>query len=544
MISGRRQQLNRIAEIGHVAARHGFGWAFRRNAPGPSPDDARTRGRRLRAMLDELGPTFVKFGQLMSTRPDLLPPDIVSELRRLQDDARPIPHDDVVRVLEEELGRPVAEAFDAFVDEPLAAASIGQAHRARLVDGTEVVVKVQRPGAERTVQADVALMYQLAAVLKQRVRRLQFVDLAGLVGEFDHSLRRELDYGIEARTLEHFRENFAGDPHVRVPAVFWELTTRRVLVMEYLPGTPLNRLDTDAWSAADRRALASRITETWMEMVFAHGAFHADPHPANIIVQEADRIGLIDFGMVGDLTPRDREAAVRLLVDVLDNNVEALPRRLRALGVRYPRSREQDLVDQLDVVLRRHGGQTMGEMDARALVGEIFATIYALDVTLPSHWMLLDKTLATLSGVALQLSPDFDVFALARPYAARILVGRYRPDRLAMALEADAERLASTVRQYPYQLSEVLEGLTTGTLEGHVHVPGLADAAHTGQASVNRVALSVISAALFVSSAMIATLADGGPHVAGLALASGPPFAAACVLAGWVAAGVLRSRRW
>ncbi len=544
MFTGRRQNLSRIAEIGHVAARHGFGWAFGRTPPGAVADDVRTRGRRLRAMLDELGPTFVKFGQLLSTRPDMLPADVVDELRGLQDDARPVPIADIRRVLEDEMGCPIDEAFAEFDDTPLAAASIGQVHRGRLPDGTRVVVKVQRPDAERTVHADVALMHQLAGMLTERVRRLQFVDLHGLVTEFDHSLRRELDYGIEARTIEHFRENFAGHAHVTVPRVFWDLSTRRVLVMELLDGTPLNRTPVDGWAPEDRRRLAARISETWMEMVFAHGSFHADPHSANIIVQDPDRIGLIDFGIVGQLTARDREAAVRLLVDVLDNNAEALPRRLRALGVRYPRTREQELVDQLDVVLRRHAGQTMGEMNARALVSDVFAAVYALDIVLPSHWMLLDKTLATLAGVSLQLSPDFDVFALARPYATRIMLGRWRPDRLAMEAQADAERFASAFREYPFQVAEVLEGLSDGTLEGKVHVQGLSDAAHVGQASVNRLALSVISAALFVSSAMIATLVNEGPHVAGVALAAGPPFVAAAATAAWVMAGVLRSHRW
>ncbi len=543
MWTGRRENLGRVREIGQVAARHGFGWAFGRTIPGETRDP-RTRGRRLRAMLDELGPTFVKFGQLLSTRPDLLPPDVVSELRTLQDHARPVPFDAIRGVVETELGCALEDAFAEFSTEPLAAASIGQVHTARLVGGAEVVVKVQRPGAERTVQADVALMYQLAGMLGERVRRLRFVDLAALVGEFDASLRRELDYGVEGRALELFRESFRSSDNVRVPAVHWDQSTTRVLVMERLPGTPLSQLDLAPWSDADRRTLAARISHTWLEMVFEHGHFHADPHPANIIVEGPDRIGLIDFGMVGQLSARDREAAIRLLVDVMDGNAEALPRRLRALGVRYPQAREQELADHLGIVLRRYADQAMGDIDARALVSEIFATVYSLDVTLPSHWMLLDKTLATLAGVALEVSPAFDVFALARPYATRVMAHRLRPDRLLMQAYDDAERYAGAFREYPFQVADVLEGVTSGTLEGTVHIAELDSAAHHAQASINRVALAIVSASLFVSSAMIATLARGGPDVAGLALAAGPPFVVAAVLAGWVAAGVVRSRRW
>lgn len=540
----RRQNLARIGEISQIAARHGFGWAFGRSVPGEQPDDVRTRGRRLRNLLDDLGPTFVKFGQLVSTRPDMVPADIIRELRGLQDQAAPVPVDAVAEVIEQELGSPVDELFADFTRAPLASASIGQVHEATLHDGTAVVVKVQRPGAQRTVAADVALMRQLAEVVGERVRRLQFVDMAGLVDEFDESITRELDYGIEARNTEVFARDFAEIAGVRVPAVHWDLTTPRVLVMERLPGTPLSQLDTDQWSVEDRQKLAGHISETWMQMVFAHGRFHADPHPANILVESPEDIGLIDFGLVGQLTARDREAAVRLLMDVLDMNSEAIPGRLRALGVRYPRAIEGQLADQIDVVLRRHAGQSMGDLDGRALVSEIFATIYRLKVVLPSHWMLLDKTLATLAGVALQLSPEFDVFARARPYAVRVMTGRLRPERILGAAHADLERYATAFRDYPFQVSEVLDGLTSGTLEGRVHLDGLDDTTHAAQASINRIALAVMSAALFVSSAMMATLVEDGPHLAGLSLTAAPPFAAASGLATWVVLGVARSRRW
>jgi ubiquinone biosynthesis protein len=546
--SDRRQNLARLGEIAQVAARHGFGYVFGRT-PGGSGDDALagppgTRGRRLRAMLDELGPTFVKFGQLLSTRPDLVPADILEELRGLQDDARPEPFDRIRGVVEAELGLSIERVFTEFDERPIAAASIGQVHRAVLPSGDEVVVKVQRPDAERRIEADIQLLYQVARLAKERVRRLAFIDLVGLVDEFGRSIRRELDYGVEARNAEAFRRNFGADAQVDVPRIHWRYTTARVLVMERLDGTPLSQVDLAAMPAEDRARLAARLTETWMQMVFVHGFFHADPHPANVLVRGPDHIGLIDFGLVGQLSPRDREAAVRLLLDVLELDAEALPRRLRALGVRYPRAMEQDLADQLGVVLQRYGGRSMGDLDARALLAEIFGTVYRLQITLPTRWVLLDKTLATLAGVALQVSPEFNVFEQARPYAYRMLAQRLRPDRLALRLQGDAERYLAAFREYPFQIAELLDEVKDGELELTVRVDGLTRATDRAEASGNRLVLALVAAALLVSSAIVGTLTETGLDIGGFAVLALPAALAGFTLVAWVLVGIVRSGRW
>src|SRR4249920_3407318 len=273
-------------------------------------------------MLDELGPTFVKFGQLLSTRPDVVPPDILQELRGLQDAAQPEPFERIRGVIQAELGLQVEQVFEYFDEVPIASASIGQVHAARLPGGQDVVVKVQRPDAERQINADIQLLYPAARIARDRVSRLQFIDLVGTVDEFARTVRRELDYGIEARNAEVFRRNFGGDETVAVPKVYWRYTTPRVLTMERVEGTTLRQLDLAEWSAADRVTLANRITQTWMQMVFVHGFFHADPHPANILVRDPDRISVVDCGMTEQLSQRDREALVRLLIDIIDQDHE------------------------------------------------------------------------------------------------------------------------------------------------------------------------------------------------------------------------------
>jgi ubiquinone biosynthesis protein len=543
----RRQNLARLGEIAQVAARHGFGYAFgAKDAPQGEVDGAaavRSRGRRVREMLDELGPTFVKFGQLLSTRPDIVPPDILAELRGLQDDAHPEPFERVRAVVEAELGLTLEQVYAEFEERPIAAASIGQVHRARLPGGQEVVVKVQRGDAERQIEADIQLLYQAAKVARERVARLQFIDLVETVDEFARTIRRELDYGIEARNAEVFRRNFAGDETVSVPRIYWRYTTPRVLTMERVEGTSLRQLDLDAWSAADRLTLANRITQTWMQMVFVDGFFHADPHPANILVGDPDHISVVDCGMTEQLSQRDREALMRLLLDILNQDTERLPRRLRALGVRFPRAKEEDLADRLAVIVHRYSAIAIGDIDIREVLREIFGTVYAIGVTLPARWVMLDKTVATLAGVALEVSPDFNVFEAARPYALRLATDRYRPDRIAGRVRSDVGRYAEAMLDYPFQVSELLDEFREGDVQIRIRPEGFDQAVEKLEASANRVVLAVVAAALFIASAVIGAFAHYA-DVAGLSLLALPGIVAAIVLVAWLCVGIFRSGRW
>src|SRR6185503_18597554 len=352
-----RRNLGRISEIAQVAVRHGFGYFFETHRltdllPGrpkidPEAASPSERGRHLREMLDELGPTFVKFGQLLSTRPDVVPPDIVLELQKLQDDVRPVPYEDVERVIREELELSVEQLFTEFDPTPIAAASIGQVHRAMLPNGRRVAVKVQRPNAPRQVEADVALLYQAARLIKERVRALEFIDPRQLVDEFSRSIRQELDYRLEARIAEAFHHRFSGHPHVHIPRVYWSYTRTRVLTLELLDGFQLADLPLEAWEMEERRRLAYLMAETWMTMICRHGLFHGDPHPANIFVVDADHIGLVDFGQVGKLSDEDMSKLTGLFIDAASERVDALPRRLAELGVRYPKEREDEFVTEL-----------------------------------------------------------------------------------------------------------------------------------------------------------------------------------------------------
>ena len=539
----RRRNIARIREIGEVAARHGFGFLLDKRRTVDAGHGG-SRGERLRKMLDELGPTFVKFGQLLSTRPDVVPPDIVRELRTLQDAATPVSSDVARAVIESELGLEIDQIFASFDDRPVASASIGQVHRARLPGGREVAVKVQRPDAEATLKADLALLEQLAKVVKERITRLEFIDMVSLVDEFSRTLRQELDYRIEARNVEATRRAFAGDTTVTVPKVFWGSTTSRVLVLEWLEGDTLTHTDLESWSAEDRRTLASRISETWMKMVFVHGFFHADPHPANIVVCAPNHIGLIDFGMVGQLSPRDRQTAVHVFVDAVDQNLDRLPRRLRDLGLRYPKEKEEEFRDQLGVILQRYWGASMGEIDGRELMRDIFHAIYQLQIKLPTRWVLLDNALATLAGVGLQISPDFNVFETARPYARRLMVQRFRPDVAVDRIHGDLGRFAETALAFPFQLHDILDELRDGEVKIAIQQEGFTESTERALGATNRVVMGLLAAAVFLGSAIIGGFVTSGPHLLGIAAVAIPGLLAGSALAGLVLFGILRSGRW
>jgi ubiquinone biosynthesis protein len=537
-----QRTLSRVTEIGRVATRHGFGYLLDRRRSGDGEQDG-DRGRRLREMFDELGPTFVKFGQLLSTRPDVVPPDIIAELRKLQDDVSPVPMEDVERVIGEELGLTVEQAFLDFDETPIAAASIGQVHRATLPNDVQVVVKVQRPNAARQIESDLKLMASAARVARERVRQLDFIDTGELVDEFGRSIRLELDYQQEARNAETFRRNFAGDERIAVPRVWWRYTTGRLLTLDRLEGTHVRDLDLAAWDDDARRELAYTLTDAWMAMIFRHAFFHGDPHPSNILHLDDGRLGLIDFGLAGRLTDLDMARLTRLFVDAATENVEALPRRLTDLGVRYPREREEELRSRLEELYYRYYGSRLSDIDPIEAIREGLTLIYAMNLRLPTRFVILDKAIATLGSVAAEVYPDFNVFEVARPYAKHLIAERYSPRRVALRARAEVQDIAELALEVPRQVHDILNELRDGELEVKISNPGIDDLAHHMDVSVNRIAVALVILGGLVGSSLIGVLAKDGPHLMGLHLLSVVGFVLSGAFGVWLLWGVFRSGR-
>jgi ubiquinone biosynthesis protein len=552
------RSLGRLSEIAQVMVRHGFGYFLEAHKltdllPGRSAEarlaavyeeGSSARGQHLRELLDELGPTFVKFGQLLSTRPDVVPPDIISELRALQDDVRPFPFEQAERVIEEDLGNSIERLFVEFDPTPVAAASIGQVHRATLPNGNLVAVKVQRPGAPRQIEADLTLLYQAAKLVKERVHALDFIDAQALVDEFARQIRQELDYRLEGRNAQAFHRNFAGDARVHVPKVYWTYTRARVLTLEWLEGTQLADVDRLPLSLEERRELAYRVAETWMAMIFRHGFFHGDPHPANIMVmEEAGAIGLVDFGAVGKLSDDDMSKLTRLFIDAASENVDILPRRLADLGVRYPKEREEEFRAELREIFYRYYGASLSEIDPIQVIREAFQLIYSMNLHLPTRFLLLDRSIATLGAVGIELYPEFNVFEVARPYARSLLIDRFTPQRIAKRAQRDALDYLHIVRETPYQVHDLLEQVRDGQVEvGFVH-KGIDEFLEQTQRVANRLVIALIVVGGLIGSSLIGVFATTGPQVLGVNVIAFAGFLLSTVLGIWLLWSVVRSGR-
>jgi ubiquinone biosynthesis protein len=447
-------------------------------------------------------------------------------------------------VIEEELGNSIDRLFLDFDPNPVAAASIGQVHRATLPNGRTVAVKVQRPGAVRQIEADLGLLYQAARLVRERVQALEFIDARALVDEFARQIRQEVDYRLEGRNAQAFHRNFAGDPHVHVPKVYWTYTRARVLTLEWLDGTQLADVDSLGMSLEERRELAYLVAETWMTMIFRHGFFHGDPHPANILVLgEAGTIGLVDFGAAGKLSDDDMTKLTRLFIDAAAENVDMLPKRLADLGVRYPKAREQEFLAELREIYYRYYGASLAEIDPIQVIREAFQLIYAMNLRLPTRYLLLDRSIATLGSVGVELYSDFNVFEVARPYARGLMLERFSPERVARRAQRDVVRYAEILREAPYQWHDFMEQVRDGQIEvGFVH-KGLDDFLEQMQRVFNRLVVALIVTGGLIGSSLIGIFAKAGPHLLGVNVISIIGFALSAVLGLWLLYGVIRSGR-
>ena len=416
-------------------------------------------------------------------------------------------------------------------------------HRATLPNDAEVVVKVQRPTAPRQIESDLKLMASAARVVRERVRQLDFIDANELVDEFGRSIRLELDYQQEARNAETFRRNFADDDRIAVPRVWWRYTTSRLLTLDRLHGVHVRDLDLDAWEPDDRRSLAYTMTDAWMTMIFRHAFFHGDPHPANILHLEDGRLGLVDFGLAGRLTETDMSRLTRLFVDAATENIDALPRRLAELGVRYPRDREDELRSRLEELYYRYYGSRLADIDPIEAIREGLALIYGMNLRLPTRFVILDKTIATLGAVAAEVYPEFNVFEVAKPYARQLVAERLSPRRLALRARREAQELTEIALEVPRQLHDVLNEMRDGEFLVRISNPGVDDLAHHIDVSVNRIAVSLVILGGLVGSSLIGVLAEDGPHVLGLHLLSVVGFVISGAFGLWLLWGVMKSGR-
>jgi ubiquinone biosynthesis protein len=507
----------RYRQVAEVLARHGLGYLlgqlglerlvpFHRGLLGhPRRAEPYTRPEHLRMALEDLGPAFIKLGQLLSTRADLLPPEHRAELAKLLDQAPPVPTADVAAVIEAELGEPPDRVFAWFDPTPLAAASIGQAHLARAHCGLEVVVKVRRPRVVEGVEEDLAVIQGLARMASRHAARTFGHDLEALTAEFASVLRSELDYVREGESAERFARNFAGSPEVHIPAVLWEATTHRVLTLERISGIRIDDAEGLARAGVDPHELAVRAAHVILKMVFEDGFFHADPHPGNFFMEAGGRLGLIDFGMVGALDRDTQDRLAELMDAITSTDPDRLADAFLDLGaVRGPVDRAE-LGRDLGRPVAAYAGKPLGELPVGETIGQALDVARRHRIVLPTNLALLFKAFIVADGVARSLDPSFQLAAVMAPYAKSLAVRRYAPSVLAPRLRQAGSELVRLLERSPRQVRRLLDDLERGGLEVGVRPVAFEPVLGRLEALANRVVLAVVAAAFVNGLAVLMT---------------------------------------
>lgn len=510
--------LSRYREIARVLAKYGFeflidtlgprGWlppSWRGRGPRERAARALPKWERVRRALEELGPTFIKAGQILSTRPDIVPPELASELEKLQDEASPFPFHEVNALVCAELGAPPAEVFAAFEQEPVAAASVGQVHNAILKSGEEVVVKVQRPGVERAVSVDLEILREVAAIVGRRLALGKVYDLAHIVDELAHALSQELDYRVEAANAVRFAHDLGADPSIGVPRVFWEYTTGRVLTMERIRGTKLtelDRADSSGAPAVDRHAVARSLGNTILQQILVHGFFHADLHPGNVIVTPEGKVVLLDFGMVGEVGDDLKAEFGDFLVAVASRSSSRLVATLFRLGIVPPTVDERALARDVDLIQRKYYGMPLAQLSIADLTKDTFKVALKHRIRIRSDFALVMKALATVEGTVRKLDPALSLVAVAEPFAKRLLRERAAPRAILASLAEAASGLREAVSGLPHRLARVLDAAAEGRLKVRWELEESGGLWRRVDLLVNRVVLSIVLASIIVGTAL------------------------------------------
>ncbi|MCL5292262.1 MAG: AarF/ABC1/UbiB kinase family protein [Actinobacteria bacterium] len=537
----RGRNLKRVAEIAEVAARHGLGyWVARAGIrvrtldKGDQPLPEEVLARRLRSFLEELGPTFVKIGQLISVRPDLVPPEVVFEFENLLDETSPLSFEIIKTEVENSLERPIDEVFERFDPNPIASASIGQVHRAKLREGGhDVAVKVQRPGIQAKIEADLDIIATIAAKVQTRV---DVVDLSSVVQEFSDSLHRELDYRTEARHIDRFRFNFKEDELIRVPIVHWKYTSRRLLVLEYIEGWKLSELAEPESLGIDTFALAKHGAEAFMKQVLEDGFFHGDLHPANLLITPESKIAYLDFGIVGTIPVQDKEAIARMLLGIIRHDVDEIIAESRALGVDITADKIEDIRVGLKDAIDKYSGKKLGEIKIDVIGREFLSLIYRNHIRIPRNYALLAKALITVEGTAKKLYPDINILEIAQPYVVGLINRRYGRE---MTAEAVYDEIKSQLRyafDFPRQIHEVLNQIRAGELKVRYHHAGLEPLLSKLDSTVNRLVVGLLLASIILGSSLLSLAARGQSTV------SIVMFVLAALLALWLISTSWRNR--
>lgn len=511
-----RRQLSRARHIGAVLVRHGlaelaarlglegrlrFGHRARRDAA------ARSEPERLVKAFEELGPTFIKLGQLLSTRPDLLPPDYLKAFSRLQDDVPRLTFEQVERAIVTETCKLPDDIFAGFDREPVGAASLAQVHRAKLATGEQVAVKVQRPGVAEVVEGDLAILESVARFIDRRQPDLAVYDPLGIVAELSRSLRKELDFVHEGQNADICRRNFAEDRTVAVPRVYWDYSTRRLLVLEFLTGVKVTDADGLRQAGIDRAELARKGTRAYMRMVFEHGFFQPDPHPGNIIVIPDGRVGIVDYGMFSRIDDETRDLLVDMLVAAYRQDGGRLTRLVLKAGSKSALLDATALRADIQDLLDRYYGASLRDLSLGRVMRELLAVSRRHRITVPAGLSMLMRGIATVEGLGLLVDPEFNFVEEMKPFLARVARRRFGPLGWLKDLRRHEADLESLARDLPADLRQISEWLKKGEIKLQIDHDELRQIARNLSRSNNQLAAAIVLAAIIVGASLLVVAA-------------------------------------
>ena len=502
----------------------------------PSP-----RAKRLRIALTELGPTFIKVGQMLSTRADIVPADIIQELRKLQDQVPPVNAAQIRGEIESELKSPINAIFSEFDETPLAAASIGQVHRAKLKTGEDVVIKIQRPKIRRMIEEDMDILLSLAKLAERHLPEAEVYNPVGLINEFARSIRNELDYTLEARNMERFARNFEDDENVYIPKVYWEYTSGRVLTMELIKGIKVSEADELRKAGFDPKRVAVKGAEAYLKQIFLHGFFHGDPHPGNIFVMPGEVIGFMDFGIAGRLSTETLTRLNNIIIAIARKNPGKIAEELLQISVLNENSDIDDLKTDLADLIDQYYGVSLNQFQVSELIRELGEISSRYRVKMNRQIMLLGKVLAGIEGMGRQLDPDFNILPIIEPFAKRLMIQRLSPKDVLDKSAQIVRDYADLVTSLPKDLRIVVDKAKNGKLRmefKHVGVEGLVPEL---ERSTSRLAFAMIIAALVIGSAMIIQ-ARIGPALFGISIIGALGYLIAAISGLWLLIIIIRNR--
>ena len=509
------RQIARYGEMMSVLIKYGLGdllstfrpalhLPFKSGASSRAPSSVNTlsRGDRIRMAFVELGPTFIKLGQFMSNRPDVVPPEIIVALRQLQDNVAPFPAEESVKVLEKEFGKPVSGIFADFAKEPFASASMGQVHHATLANGVEVAVKVMRPNIEEIIETDIDILFQIASIMENHLEFAKYVSPLRIHEEFSNSIRKELNFLNEASYMERFAQNFRGNPLICVPDVYKHLSTKRILTTKFVDGIKVSDVDKIRQAGLDPAVIAERGTSLLFTQVFEHGFFHADPHPGNILVLSNGVICFLDFGIMGILSPSLKEYLVSIMFGVITNDPRKIVRTIveeSGHGIADVDMLEYDVTELLEDYI----SLSLKDVNIGEIVSRLAKLIVKHRIRVMPGFYLLIKAMISIEGVGLGLDPNFALVEHARPFAKRLMAQQLNPFSHVSGLAVAGMDIGSILRDIPYDLHDIMRLVKAGRTRIEFEHRGLEPMLRTHDVLVDRLAVAVILSSLVIGSSLV-----------------------------------------